>query len=295
MVRVSYDNGPALALWWLDGYLDLDDAQEAAARPLLREWFAWHRATQLPQYARWLATWRERAAGEVNADEVCRWSAQTREALWTATERALPAGAQLLPTLKPAQLDHLAAEMADKLADERRKRAQPSAEDRRAAALERAIDSAEELYGTITDAQQRLLADAVARSPMDAVRWLDDRERRQRRFIDDLRRARVLADEATRLAALRAVGVPYSDAMIENAERDALGQARPDSDDAEGVAERYGEATQLRRFGGKAGPVTEMDALVAFLQVLGKLTDVAARMESAAIGADMDADMEAAQ
>ncbi|MCP5287339.1 MAG: hypothetical protein H6933_20810 [Burkholderiaceae bacterium] len=207
---MSYDNGPALALWWLDGYLDLDDAQEAAARPLLREWFAWHRATQLPQYARWLATWRERAAGEVNADEVCRWSAQTREALWTATERALPAGAQLLPTLKPAQLDHLAAEMADKLADERRKRAQPSAEDRRAAALERAIDSAEELYGTITDAQQRLLADAVARSPMDAVRWLDDRERRQRRFIDDLRRARVLADEATRLAALRAAAQALS-------------------------------------------------------------------------------------
>ncbi|MCB1362585.1 MAG: cytochrome-c oxidase, cbb3-type subunit II [Rhodobacteraceae bacterium] len=96
-----------------------------------------------------------------------------------------------------------------------------------------------------------------------------------------------------RLAALRAVGVPYSDAMIENAERDALGQARPDSDDAEGVAERYGEATQIRRFAGRAGPVSEMDALVAYLQILGKLTDVAARMESAAIGADMDADMDA--
>ena len=36
-----------------------------------------------------------------------------------------------------------------------------------------------------------------------------------------------------------------------------------------------------------------MDALVAYLQILGKLTDVAARMESAAIGADMDADMDA--
>ena len=92
-----------------------------------------------------------------------------------------------------------------------------------------------------------------------------------------------------RLAALRRVGVPYDDAMIANAERDATGQARPDSAAGDGVLERYGEATQLRRFGGKAGPVTEMDALVAFLQVLGKLTDVAERMETAAITADEEA------
>ena len=67
MVRMGYANGPALALWWLDGYLDLDDAQEAEARPLLQEWFAWHRSTQLPQYTRWLSVWRERAGGEASA------------------------------------------------------------------------------------------------------------------------------------------------------------------------------------------------------------------------------------
>ena len=80
LVRVGYGNGPALACWWLDGYLDLDEAQEAAARPLLRDWFAWHRATQLPDYARWLDTWRERAGGEVSADEICRWTDLARNA-----------------------------------------------------------------------------------------------------------------------------------------------------------------------------------------------------------------------
>ena len=50
-VRLGYDNGPSLALWWLDGYLDLDRSQEARAKPLLEAWFAWHRATQLPDYA----------------------------------------------------------------------------------------------------------------------------------------------------------------------------------------------------------------------------------------------------
>ena len=244
LVRVSYDNGPALAVWWLDGYLDLDDAQEAAARSLLRDWFAWHRGTQLPEYARWLATWRERAGSEVSGEEVCRWTMQAREALWTATERALPAGAQMLPTLKPAQLDHLVAEMADKLADERRERAQPSAEARRAAALERAVDRAEQLYGTLTDAQQRLLAEGLARSPMDAARWLDDREQRQRRFVDELRRARTLTDDAARLAALRVAARALS--QPGDAEAAAL-QARWQAHGCEMSARLHASTTPAQR------------------------------------------------
>ena len=79
------------------------------------------------------------------------------------------------------------------------------------------------------------------------------------------------------LAAQRALGVPYTDAMIENAARDAYGQATPDTSFAEGVTERYGEATQVSAFDGVTTRVTEMDALVAYLQVLGRLTDVAYR------------------
>lgn len=82
-------------------------------------------------------------------------------------------------------------------------------------------------------------------------------------------------DLGLRLAAQRDVGVPYTDAMIENAARDAFGQATPDSDFASDVSERYGEATQVRAFDGVTTKVTEMDALVAYLQILGRLTDAA--------------------
>ena len=78
-----------------------------------------------------------------------------------------------------------------------------------------------------------------------------------------------------RLQALRHVGVPYDAAMIENAAADAFGQAFPDSERAEGVFERYGEDTQVRDFDGIGGRLTEMDAVVAYLQILGKLTDAA--------------------
>jgi len=77
-----------------------------------------------------------------------------------------------------------------------------------------------------------------------------------------------------RLRALRDVGVPYTDDMIQNAAYDAIGQARPDTDAASEVAARYGDATHLRAFDGDPERITEMDALVAYLQILGLLTDL---------------------
>lgn len=82
-------------------------------------------------------------------------------------------------------------------------------------------------------------------------------------------------DLGLHLAALQTLGVPYTDEMIENATADALGQVSPDTDRAAGVAERYGEATTISAFDGVPGGHTEMDALVAYLQILGRLTDVA--------------------
>ncbi|MAM93452.1 cytochrome-c oxidase, cbb3-type subunit II [Parvibaculum sp.] len=104
--------------------------------------------------------------------------------------------------------------------------------------------------------------DVVPESNMPAYRWL---------ARNDLK----IEDLALHLATQRAVGVPYTEDMIENAAEDAYGQATPDSDAASGVAERYGEETQIRAFDGVATRLTEMDALVAYLQVLGRLTDAA--------------------
>ncbi|WP_299323103.1 cytochrome-c oxidase, cbb3-type subunit II [Parasphingopyxis sp.] len=73
------------------------------------------------------------------------------------------------------------------------------------------------------------------------------------------------------LRALRALGVPYDDAMIENAEADFAVQVDVFAD-ASGIRERYGDV-QIRDFDGDPTRVTEMDALVAYLQMLGTLVD----------------------
>lgn len=82
-----------------------------------------------------------------------------------------------------------------------------------------------------------------------------------------------------RLAALRIVGVPYTDEQIANAAKDASGQARPDTEAADRVSERFGEDTNIRLFDGRRDRVTEMDALVAYLQILGGLTDLPAQSQ----------------
>lgn len=72
------------------------------------------------------------------------------------------------------------------------------------------------------------------------------------------------------LATNRMVGVPYSDEMITEARADFMTQADPDAD-SDGFLARYPGAN-VRNFDGKPG-VTEMDALVAYLQVLGTMVD----------------------
>ncbi len=66
------------------------------------------------------------------------------------------------------------------------------------------------------------------------------------------------------------VGVPYTDEMIETAAADFRAQADPDSDFDE-MLERYPGA-QVRNFDGQPG-ISEADALIAYLQMLGTLVD----------------------
>ncbi len=76
---------------------------------------------------------------------------------------------------------------------------------------------------------------------------------------------------ADHLRTLRIVGVPYTDDMISNAAADLEAQDSPDAD-TKGLLGRYGK-TKVSDFDGKPGAVTEMDALVAYLQMLGTLVD----------------------
>jgi len=99
----------------------------------------------------------------------------------------------------------------------------------------------------------------VPESIMPTYAFLADREVEAGMIVDDL-------------ATNRAVGVPYTDAQIENARHDLLVQAGMREDDG-GLEERYGDKLNIRDFDGNPRRVTEMDAVVAYMQMLGTLVD----------------------
>lgn len=81
-------------------------------------------------------------------------------------------------------------------------------------------------------------------------------------YVDDLN---------LHMSALKTVGVPYDDEMIASAHADleaqATGQGATDA-----LLKRYPKA-KLGDFDGDPSRITEMDALIAYLQVLGTLVD----------------------
>lgn len=73
------------------------------------------------------------------------------------------------------------------------------------------------------------------------------------------------------LKANVAVGVPYSQEMVDNALADVKAQAEPDADTT-ALLERYPKA-KVGDFDGNPQVISEMDALIAYLQMLGTLVD----------------------
>jgi len=101
-------------------------------------------------------------------------------------------------------------------------------------------------------------ASVVPGTIMPAYPWLMRTELDYRYIADDLK-------------VQAALGVPYTRDMIANAVADTLTQASSDADSA-GLAKRYPKV-QSRDFDGNPDRVTEADALIAYLQVLGTLVD----------------------
>ncbi|MEL6219241.1 MAG: cytochrome-c oxidase, cbb3-type subunit II [Pseudomonadota bacterium] len=76
---------------------------------------------------------------------------------------------------------------------------------------------------------------------------------------------------ADHLRANQLVGVPYTEHQVENALYHLHAQVDPDHDSVDDLLENYPKA-QVRNFDGRP-EITELDALIAYMQMLGTLVD----------------------
>lgn len=187
-VRLGYDQGPFLAHWWLDSRLSFTSEQSLRAKDALAQWFAWHRATQLADYAGWLAQARAEAASAVTPQQVCRRSDELRRRVDPLIERLLPTLSELVPTLTPEQLGRLEQRLAQDDAKRRKEFMQPRTEQRWEASTERTVERFETFYGPLEPAQRALVGASVRSSPFDPARWWAERQASQAEMLGALRK-----------------------------------------------------------------------------------------------------------
>lgn len=205
-LRVAYDTGPTLAWWWIDGYADFSGEQANRVKDGIRQWFGWHRTTQLPEYAGWLAGTRGKIGDSITPAQVCRVWDESRRLLDPAIDRGVLTAAPWVPGLTEAQFRHIERRYAKAIDEMRADFLQSDPAERQAAALKRTLERVETIYGSVDDAQRKLVSDGIKASPFDPESWMNERQRRQRDTLQTLRRlVAEKADNDRVVAALRAL------------------------------------------------------------------------------------------
>ncbi len=189
-VKIGYNNAPSLAYWWLDGYVDFNDAQSAQVRNRLDALQAWHRQNELPAYADLLRQLQRLAPEAVTADQVCALTTQVQRHVRRLSEQAAEGMAHVVPTLQPEQLRHLAQQFDKHNRDWREEWLDATPQELLARRLKKAEERAESFYGRLDDTQRTILRQSLAASAFDARAAWRERLRRQQDLLQALREHR---------------------------------------------------------------------------------------------------------
>lgn len=195
--RLAYNQAPTIAYWWIDGHVDLTDAQSSQLRSDIDSFFAWHRRTELPRYAGQIVQWQDLIQRDLQPEQVCQAFGFVREAYRRSLERGLEPLAVLALQLSAAQLEHLRRhqEKGDQAYTDKYLAGTPG--ERLETRLERYVDRYETLYGGLSQQQTQQLKTALQRSSFDARRSLAERQRRQAALLQTIRQVQTSAGPGT--------------------------------------------------------------------------------------------------
>jgi hypothetical protein len=186
-IKLGYNNADTLLLHSLDRYVSLTDEQEHMVRRRVESLMAWHRATQLADYAAFVQTARLRIDGSITPAEILEFNEGLNARLVALGERAAPDAAALSLTLTPPQIDQIERKLVDDNIKARKQSAQEVAQ---------AIDARARKYaerfefwiGKLNPQQVQLVRASLAGRPVDSLYWIEARERRTKDLVAMLRR-----------------------------------------------------------------------------------------------------------
>ena len=210
VVRLGYSQLPDLSYWWVDSYLDLNEAQSSPLRQDLLRLHDWHRQQELPILANTLATLQAQALQDTSPQRLCQLLDSLKPRLQAVAEQAAPGFAALAERLKPEQLEHLQRQL-DKRQQQWRKEWQAgSPAEQLVRRSERLIDRSERFYGRLDTPQRALLRASVQASSYEPAMAEDELLRRHQDLLQTLQTLaggglgaqRIKADVAQLLARL---------------------------------------------------------------------------------------------
>jgi hypothetical protein len=201
--RLAYDNGETVSYFLLNRWVDFDADQKPWVKKEIAAFFAWHRQTQLGDYAAWLGAAQKQMENPVTeADVDAAWEA-ARERLRTAMDRAAPALADLALSLREQQIAHIASRFDDANEDFRKERMQGEFAQRQEARYRRTLKAAERWFGSFSADQRRGIRMLSEARPLDDEMELAERVARQQALLALLRT--IHAEKPSRDAAVAMV------------------------------------------------------------------------------------------
>jgi hypothetical protein len=205
-LRLAYATAPTFGFVWLDNYVDFSRAQTPGVKKDIDGFFDWHRTSQLPGFLPLLAAAQAQVMEPTTPAQACQWEVSIRDRLQPTLDKALATAADWLPGLGEPQFKSLEKRYARNIRDMRDDYLQPDPAARQAESFKRVLERAERLYGSLDEAQRKVIREGVAVSPFDPDLWMHERQRRQRDTLQTVRRLQAEhADHDQRLAALAAL------------------------------------------------------------------------------------------
>lgn len=194
-VKLTYNQAPELAYWYLDGYVDFSTEQSVQVKDELNKLQVWHRQTQLPIYIDTLQKLQQKIPLDVNAQDACSILLDIRRKFVVLSDQTQLTVVGMMDTLTPSQLGVMTRKFEKGNAEFRKdylKTAKPANQGKR---YKDAVSRAERLYGRLDDKQLAMVAIQMENSGFNANLAYAERQRRQQDALQTIRA--VLKDPAT--------------------------------------------------------------------------------------------------
>jgi hypothetical protein len=189
-VRLGYDQADHLGYWWVDHYLDLSSDKSRQFKADLQALHAWHRQSQLPEYARLASELSTRMGGEPSSAEVCDNIQVLREKFELLSRQSVPVWARLAQQLGPEEINYLRKKFTQEDKEWKAKWLDADVEKIHHLRYEDWLRRAELFYGRLNHDQKKFIQQAIVHSSWDPrISW-ERRQQRQLKIIAVLEKIR---------------------------------------------------------------------------------------------------------